>query len=687
MIYYSNKNKDNIKKYITNIEQNNKNFSIIHYMSENKLQISLKCSNNNLDEVFDYTNFYSYHQLQIINKYFRHFDNTEQICHNLDKLLKKNKVSIEEKIGFSILSIAVSYKEESTNIIFKLLQNKISDFSGMNKKSKDPYHYKTEISKNSISMPKYNANETRNLRLCIDDLNDRVSLLESNRHNLESVSRGSMNRNNSNNANYNDRELLNNINQILTKMNKLEKENQEKGNRIKELEDKVFKFEKNFNNAINSPVNSDDNKSPIISKNEINNINEIKKKNNHSEEVEVEFNYENENSINKKKYNENKLKNKKEKKSPKYKFKQIESKDENKSDKKKELNESYNDESSKKLKKTKLKNKNESKGKQSNTSSLNNKEEEEKNNSNDNLKNVNHDDNSSHNKNENSEEENQKKEKNKKNKDEEEKVSEFEDDKNKKESDKSSENEKRKNSNSQEEKNNNHKKDKSLNKKSKIGDNGLPMVEREDIKKYINSRIFFTKEELQMVKNKVIKNRNHLHAYFDLLYRASLDGDYESKIIFCCEGIYPQIILFYTEEGARFGVYIEKEKHTNFIGIVKYKEIPGTSFLFSLNCLKTYDIIEGKKATDDSELKLCFGKSFYYNENESNWFISTPKNDFLNIECKLGDKENSFGLIDNSKIIGNQKEYLLKEVEIFKVNVYSNDNDEEDNDNKKNKKK
>ena len=67
MIYYSNKKNENIKKYITNIQQNNKNFSILHYVLEKKLQISLKYSTSNSDEIFDYTNFYSYHQLQIIN--------------------------------------------------------------------------------------------------------------------------------------------------------------------------------------------------------------------------------------------------------------------------------------------------------------------------------------------------------------------------------------------------------------------------------------------------------------------------------------------------------------------------------------------------------------------------------------------------------------------------------------------
>jgi uncharacterized membrane protein YfhO len=61
------------------------------------------------------------------------------------------------------------------------------------------------------------------------------------------------------------------------------------------------------------------------------------------------------------------------------------------------------------------------------------------------------------------------------------------------------------------------------------------------------------------------------------LYRASIDGDFEDTLISMCEGAYPQLILFYTNGGARFGVYIEKEKVTSFFGDVYFKEIPSTS--------------------------------------------------------------------------------------------------------------
>ena len=209
---------------------------------------------------------------------------------------------------------------------------------------------------------------------------------------------------------------------------------------------------------------------------------------------------------------------------------------------------------------------------------------------------------------------------------------------------------------------------------------GLQMPDREDLKNYVNSRIFFTKKELQLVKKKITKGDKNMHALFDVLYRASIDGDYEEAINCYSEGIYPQLILFYTTQGARFGVYIDKKKHTSFFGNVSYKEIPGTSFLVSLNSLKIFDVLKKGKATDNRDEKLCFGRSFYFNDNGSNWFIYTPRNYFLNAPCMLGEKECSFGKIDFKEIVGNNKDYKLKEVEIFKVSVeYFEKFDDDDN--------
>ena len=206
----------------------------------------------------------------------------------------------------------------------------------------------------------------------------------------------------------------------------------------------------------------------------------------------------------------------------------------------------------------------------------------------------------------------------------------------------------------------------------------LPVSKREDLKEFINSRIIFTKKEMKMIEKKITKGAPNLHAYFDLLYRASIDGDYEDTILDLTEGIYPQVILFYTEEGARFGAYVNKEKTTSFFGHEKYKEIPGTSFLMSLNSLKTFDLNKGEIATDNREERLCFGRTFLFNENGSNWFIYHPRNQFLDIKCMIGDKKSTFGVIDGKELTGTKRDYYLKDVEIFKVTLEVDDNNKND---------
>ena len=704
MIYYSKKDKEKIKKYRTNIQKNNNNYSIALSILQDKLQISIKYSEKNSEEILEFSNNYSYHQLQIINKYFRNFNNIESICKDLDKLLKNNKVSIELKNDFIILSIKVLIKKEASNIIFKLLKNKITDFNRSNNKTKGPHalsniSYKNYNNKNSYSMPKYNKKEDNEMKTILSNLNDRVSNLENSRYDSASKENRNINVNNMNDEN---KIFLKNINSILTRINKLEELNQSKENRIKELEEKIGQFEDNMSNTMSYPIYSIPNKSQKSGNdNNVNNISYIKKKknNNNSNEYEVEIN-DNENE-NKSKKLRSKNKNHIKKKENEYYFKEVEeSKDQSNDNIISNKNKSYKDNNSKVSKNTNKKNQNKSKTQENllKNKILNESIKESENNENKRNKN--------HNRSSNSSQSDRKSNK----KSEEEKTNESLYDyknNNKKEEEKSSEAEERKkkrrksnksnDSNSEllEEKKRLHPKEEKYKKKEKEeeeqkmkeererkkANTGLEMVEREDLKNYVNSRIFFTRKELQFVKNKVTNKDRHLHVCFEVLYRASIDGDYEEKIKLTCEGIYPQLILFYTEEGARFGVYINKEKHTNFFGSESYKEVEGSSFLISLNSLKTYDILKGKKATDDREEKLCFGRSFYFNDNGSNWFIFTPRNEFLGEKCRIGDKESDFGKIDTSEIVGHIKDYHLKDVEIFKVVFYSDNDDEDENEN------
>ena len=198
----------------------------------------------------------------------------------------------------------------------------------------------------------------------------------------------------------------------------------------------------------------------------------------------------------------------------------------------------------------------------------------------------------------------------------------------------------------------------------------LRIVRKENIKKYVNSEIIFTKKELRMLKNKILgEKKNRYHAFFDLIYRASEHGDNADVVKKKCKDCLKTLTLFYTEEDARFGIYVDREIKYGFFGKY-YEEIPGSSFLVSLNHLDIYDILGENMATEKKGDILCFLKTKYKNENNNtNWVIYTPQKSFLKQKCVLGEINNFFEVENLQDILGEKIEYHLRQVEIFEVAV------------------
>jgi hypothetical protein len=191
---------------------------------------------------------------------------------------------------------------------------------------------------------------------------------------------------------------------------------------------------------------------------------------------------------------------------------------------------------------------------------------------------------------------------------------------------------------------------------------------REQIRKYVNSRIFFRKDELRLLKDKISNNNRKLHVFFDILYRASQDGDKELPIRESIADYGETLTLFYTYEGARFGVYLNREETLSFIKGRHFREIPGTCFIVGLNNLVIYQIEKNKTSNDDFKDVLCFGRTYYLNKNGTHWMIFTPQNHFLDKKCIIGTGEGLFKNVNIEKLVGGY-EYHLKEVEIFSVAI------------------
>ena len=578
------KSKDNNKEisYKTNLYQKDTNYSIKLSIVESKLQILIKASKNFSEDIYEYSNTYSFKQLQITNKYFSRFQNIEEVCSDLDNLLKL-KVSVEEDKDKSLIIKIPTLNEKSTgDIIFKLIRTK------------------------KIKKIKHSADKLKGKN-------------KSNNKNIYETNIKGVNDNNKNNE-----LLLGNINELVKRVKNLEKKEVEKEKKINKLKEDISNYQEKINSSINYPVYSPlANKNIDLADDKNNNISQIIKHRNEEEDddddVDMNLDTEKNDTIKEKKKKKEEKKNNLRSKSKNKKIENIDSESQNSSEtpEKKRRKTQFSDSSDEVNEKNKN---NISNGKDDFDQDKSvNKLLNEKGKENLNLNEIN--------------------------------------------------------------------KEKPKQYYDSLIISGFPSIQRENLKDYINSRIFYTKREMQMVKSKITKGKKNLHAYFDLLYRATIDGDYEETINTLCEGHYPQITLFFTQEGARFGIFIDKEKATSFFKkTVSYKEKTGTSFLFSLNSLKTYDIKQGEIATDNRTEKLCFGRTYKYNNNESNWMIYIPRNEFLGVDLKFGDKESQFGDIKYSEIVGYMDTYHLKDVEIFQVIIDKEGNDDDDN-NYRNKEK
>ena len=171
-----------------------------------------------------------------------------------------------------------------------------------------------------------------------------------------------------------------------------------------------------------------------------------------------------------------------------------------------------------------------------------------------------------------------------------------------------------------------------------------------------------------MLKDKISNYNRKLHVFFDILYRASQDGDKEITVREAIYDYYETLTLFYTYEGARFGVYLKREEAHSFMKGRNYREIPGTCFIVGLNNLLIYQIDKNKTSNDNFKDILCFGRTYYLNKNGTHWMIFTPQNNFLDQKCIIGTGDGLFKNVDILKLVGGY-EYHLKDVEIFSVAI------------------
>ena len=185
------------------------------------------------------------------------------------------------------------------------------------------------------------------------------------------------------------------------------------------------------------------------------------------------------------------------------------------------------------------------------------------------------------------------------------------------------------------------------------------IIDGNNFKELIDSKIIKTKEEIELLSKRLtpkgfLKNSKVI---FNLLYRASRDGDspydYHNK----CDGKTNTLCVIQTTKGCKFGGYSEVIIDCN-LGNFKDKN----AFVFSLNKNKIYEILNPEKNAGDH----CKGWGPIF---RSDAFAVWNKNFFSYDRHTVGTRsESNYGAMNEDYEINNgEKNFGIKELEVFQI--------------------
>ena len=166
--------------------------------------------------------------------------------------------------------------------------------------------------------------------------------------------------------------------------------------------------------------------------------------------------------------------------------------------------------------------------------------------------------------------------------------------------------------------------------------------------------IAFVNERL--TKNEVFRNKK---LKYNLLYRASRDGDNSNKFHEKCDNINNIIAIFKTKEGRVFGGYTEKGYKGNNQG----NTIDNNAFFFSCNLKKIYNVKRNKTAIyDENNCGPIFG---------ANTTIINVYHKMFDCNCCTCSISDSCfeGLNSDYEINNGKSNFYLQEIEVFQVLV------------------
>jgi hypothetical protein len=143
-----------------------------------------------------------------------------------------------------------------------------------------------------------------------------------------------------------------------------------------------------------------------------------------------------------------------------------------------------------------------------------------------------------------------------------------------------------------------------------------------------------------------------------IIYKSSIDGDNVKKFHYNCDGEENVLIIIETLEGLKFGGFTSVGFDGN-----GYELRDDKAFLFSIDKQKIYDIIQGNNAI---YCNRRFGPIFCSKTDSSAYSIFIPDR-YLTNKSTTTKKCFCYTMKENFEINNGKKEFLIKELEVFRV--------------------
>ena len=165
-----------------------------------------------------------------------------------------------------------------------------------------------------------------------------------------------------------------------------------------------------------------------------------------------------------------------------------------------------------------------------------------------------------------------------------------------------------------------------------------------------NSNIV-NKEEIKTIYGWLEKKPNNCK----LLLDSKIDGDKTETFYQKCGGKSPTIVLVKTTEGNRFGGYTSFPWENKNGGIIN----DNNSFIFSLNKMKKYNILNPKNAIETSKNYFAFGGIFsdFYIENNCH----SAKNNYCD------HRNRTYSTTEQCELNGGKRNFTVSSYEVYQI--------------------